>query len=201
MFWVTKRICLSLQRRDRDTVLHGRETGTIVRTADGQFFERHETARRATSAGCWCSTRPWRRSSSRSAVDENGVAAKHARSERLRARLSRFYFDDRVNPVTPAELAAAHHHGEHEAIDAGASGSLEGPPETQGLGLPMSERESVERAPEKDLWPASTHVELLGAGTHRGGCPGPESRAPAASRPRSRACRPTPCSGWPSLGA
>ena len=42
-FWVTKRICLSLQRRDRDTVLHGRETGTIVRTPDGRFFERHDT--------------------------------------------------------------------------------------------------------------------------------------------------------------
>ena len=47
MFWVTKRICLSLQRRDRDTVLHGRETGTIVRTPDGRFFERHETSARA----------------------------------------------------------------------------------------------------------------------------------------------------------
>ncbi len=42
-FWVTKRICLSLQRRDRDTVLHGRETGTIVRAPDGRFFERHDT--------------------------------------------------------------------------------------------------------------------------------------------------------------
>ena len=30
-FWVTKRICLSLQRRDRDLVLHGRETGRIIR--------------------------------------------------------------------------------------------------------------------------------------------------------------------------
>ena len=42
VFWVTKRICLSLQRKDRDLVLHGRETGRIVRTADGKFFEQHE---------------------------------------------------------------------------------------------------------------------------------------------------------------
>ena len=87
-----------------------------------------------------------------SQADANGVAAKHARKERIRARLSHFYFKDRVAPVTPAELAAAHHHGEHEALASPeTSGSLEGPPETQGLGLPMSERESVKRAPEKDL--------------------------------------------------
>src|SRR3954449_946921 len=41
-FWVTRRICMSLQRRDRELVLHGRETGRIVRTAEGKFFEVHE---------------------------------------------------------------------------------------------------------------------------------------------------------------
>jgi ubiquinol-cytochrome c reductase cytochrome b subunit len=85
-------------------------------------------------------------------TDGNGVAAKHARSERIRAKLSHFYFKDRVAPVTPAELAAAHHHGEHEAIASPeTSGSLEGAAETQGLALPTSEREAVKRAPEKDL--------------------------------------------------
>ena len=122
-FWVTKRICLSLQRRDRDTVLHGRETGTIVRTPDGKFFERHERRGRRPSSGCWCSTRPSPRSRSRPSVDENGVARKAHRKDRRRAWFSRFYFADAVNPVTPAELAAAHHHGaEHEAIEPSASG-------------------------------------------------------------------------------
>ena len=38
-----------------------------------------------------------------------------------RAAMSRFYFRDAVNPVTPAELAAAHHHGqEAEAIEPGS---------------------------------------------------------------------------------
>jgi len=36
-------------------------------------------------------------------------------------------------------------------VPAEGSGSLEGPPETEGLGLPASEREAVKRAPEKDL--------------------------------------------------
>ena len=39
---VTKRICLGLQRRDRDLVLHGRETGRIVRLPNGEMIEVHE---------------------------------------------------------------------------------------------------------------------------------------------------------------
>ena len=39
---VTKRICLGLQRRDRDLVLHGRETGRIVRLPHGEMIEVHE---------------------------------------------------------------------------------------------------------------------------------------------------------------
>jgi ubiquinol-cytochrome c reductase cytochrome b subunit len=120
MFWVTKRICLSLQRRDRDTVLHGRETGTIVRTPDGKYFERHDTE---LTPDHWVlvqhdAVAPLELESG---VDEHGVARKTGRMSRARAALSRFYFADAVNPVTPAELAAAHHHGEeYEAIEPAA---------------------------------------------------------------------------------
>ena len=41
-FIVTKRICLSLQRADRELVLHGRETGRLVRLPHGEFVEVHE---------------------------------------------------------------------------------------------------------------------------------------------------------------
>ncbi|HET9021091.1 MAG TPA: ubiquinol-cytochrome c reductase cytochrome b subunit [Ornithinibacter sp.] len=123
VFWVTKRICLSLQRRDRDTILHGRETGTVIRTPDGRFFERHDTE---LTPEHWILVQheaftPLQPPGP--VVDANGVARPGARKERRRARLSRFYFADAVNPVTPAELAAAHHHGlEHEAIEPSASG-------------------------------------------------------------------------------
>ncbi|MGL4744960.1 MAG: cytochrome bc1 complex cytochrome b subunit [Dermatophilaceae bacterium] len=115
-FWVAKRICLSLQRRDRETVLHGRETGVIIRTPDGRFAERHEAL---LPADQWVlvqhdSVEPLRLPAP---VDGHGVARSAAGIDRVRARLSRFYFKDAVNPVTPAELAAAGHHGEtHEAI-------------------------------------------------------------------------------------
>jgi ubiquinol-cytochrome c reductase cytochrome b subunit len=41
-FIVTKRICLSLQRADRELVLHGKETGRLVRLPHGEFVEVHE---------------------------------------------------------------------------------------------------------------------------------------------------------------
>jgi len=41
-FFITKRVCLSLQRADRELVLHGRETGRLVRLPHGEFVEIHE---------------------------------------------------------------------------------------------------------------------------------------------------------------
>ena len=118
-FWATKRICLSLQRHDRDLVLHGRETGRIQRGAAGDFHEIHEPLDPHTrwtlvqhEAVAPLELEP--------AVDANGVEdKKKARKNKLRARLYSFYFDGAVQPVTPAELEAAHHEHGHEAIEAG----------------------------------------------------------------------------------
>ena len=44
---------------------------------------------------------------------------------KLRRSLSEFYFKDRVEPVTPSELAAAHHHGEAEALPGGHAEAIE----------------------------------------------------------------------------
>ena len=115
-YWVTKRICLSLQRRDRDLVLHGRESGRLVRTAEGKFFEVHEPL---SEHERWAlvqheALEPLQLSAT---VDANGVRKRGALGERLRTKVSGFYFADGVHPVTPAELAAAHHDGSaHEAI-------------------------------------------------------------------------------------
>jgi ubiquinol-cytochrome c reductase cytochrome b subunit len=139
-FWVTKRICLSLQRHDRETVLHGRETGTIIRTAEGKFFEMHEPLD-PYSRYLLVQHEPREPLAISSGTDANGVASPAARTDRLRARLSSFYFKDRVDPVSPAELAAAQHHGEHEVI----SSADEHEPESLGAG---ADREAIKRAPE-----------------------------------------------------
>lgn len=115
-FWVTKRICLSLQRHDRDKVLHGLESGTIIRTAEGKFFERHEEL---DEFDRWnlVGHEPVAPIEVPATTDANGVASKSAKRQKRRAAWSRFYFKDAVNPVTPAELAAAHHDGHaHEEI-------------------------------------------------------------------------------------
>ena len=39
---VGQRICLSLQRADRELVLHGKETGRLVMLPSGEFIEIHE---------------------------------------------------------------------------------------------------------------------------------------------------------------
>ncbi len=126
VFWVTKRICLSLQRADRQKVLHGRETGTIIRTPDGKFFERDEAL---DQYAVWSlmSHEPVQVRELEAAVDHNGVLKPAGRLDKLRARLSKFYFKDHVNPVTPSELAAAHHDGHgHEAIEAADAKGIAG---------------------------------------------------------------------------
>ncbi len=102
-FVVTQRVCLGLQRKDRELVLHGRETGRIVRLPHGEFIEVHEpisqTQRYELTA--YEAPAPAR---ALPEVDENGVARRGGRADRLRARLQRFYFEDRVEPATPSEL-------------------------------------------------------------------------------------------------
>ena len=41
---ITKRICLGLQRKDRDELLHGYESGIIRQLPDGEFIEVHQPA-------------------------------------------------------------------------------------------------------------------------------------------------------------
>jgi ubiquinol-cytochrome c reductase cytochrome b subunit len=125
-YWVTKRICMSLQRRDHDLVLHGRESGRVVRTAEGRFFEVHEPL---PEHARWTLVQhetltPLQLTAS---VDANGVRRRSTRRERLRAKVSSFYFTDGVHPVTPAELVAAHHDGSaREAIETGQDSATQG---------------------------------------------------------------------------
>jgi ubiquinol-cytochrome c reductase cytochrome b subunit len=102
-FVVTKRICLGLQRRDRDLVLHGRETGIIVRQPSGEYYEVHAPV---SDAEKWelTSQRFYRPVPLPSATDENGIPRPNHRLAKLRSRLSNWYFAERIEPATPAEL-------------------------------------------------------------------------------------------------
>jgi ubiquinol-cytochrome c reductase cytochrome b subunit len=121
VFWITKRMCLGLQRRDRELVLHGRETGTIVQMASGEFIEVHQPLDEYDrwTLVSYEAPRPLEIAASH---DRRGVRRRGYGPDRLRQRLSQFFYEDRIEPVTPAELAAAHSHGEHDVLPV-ASGS------------------------------------------------------------------------------
>ncbi|MBG6190152.1 ubiquinol-cytochrome c reductase cytochrome b subunit [Arthrobacter sp. CAN_A212] len=109
-FMVAQRIALALQRKDREIALHGRETGRIVRLPHGEFIEVHEPLDEYKRYNL---VNYESHAVLPAEADVNGHVT---RTEKARGRLSRFFFEDRVAPVTPAELEAAHSHGHHDAI-------------------------------------------------------------------------------------
>ncbi|MFH8367329.1 cytochrome bc complex cytochrome b subunit [Streptomyces sp. NPDC018031] len=102
-FIATRRICLGLQRRDRDKVLHGRETGIIKRLPHGEFIEVHEPLPQDQLYTLTSHEQP-KPLEIGPEVDENGVRRKVKRSEKLRARLSKsLYGEDAQIPKATAE--------------------------------------------------------------------------------------------------
>jgi ubiquinol-cytochrome c reductase cytochrome b subunit len=109
-YLVTKRTCLSLQRKDREIVLHGRETGRIVRLPHGEYIEVHEPLDKFEMYKLvdFKDYRP-------TAVVPN-KKGKITLGSRLRAAVSRIYFEDRITPVTQTELNEAQSHDHSPAV-------------------------------------------------------------------------------------
>ena len=125
-FWVTRRICISLQRHDNDRLLHGYETGVIMRSAEGAYSERHLPISEEEAYTLTARDRD-EVYTVESDVDENGVAAQGSRANRLRARLSSWMYSHNVQKPTRAELEEGHHHAEHEAeLQAGLDHAADG---------------------------------------------------------------------------
>ncbi|WP_306333628.1 cytochrome bc complex cytochrome b subunit [Streptomyces sp. KL118A] len=114
-FLVTHRICLGLQRRDHEKVLHGRETGTIRRLPHGEYVEIHERLPQAELYRLTAHEQP-RPYELGPVVDANGVTRKVRPSERIRARLARAMYGPKaqVPKATPEEyLAVRRGEGDH----------------------------------------------------------------------------------------
>ncbi len=109
-FIITRRIALALQRKDREIALHGRETGRIVRLPHGEYIEVHEPLDDYKLYKLVSYDAPM---TVPAEADRNGHISK---SEKRRAMISRFLFEDRVAPVTPAELEEAHSHGHQDQL-------------------------------------------------------------------------------------
>ncbi len=111
-FWVTRRWCISLQRHDNQKVLHGYETGIIMRSAEGGYTERHLPIAEESAYTLTARDRDELYVPA-SDTDANGVTAPGTRKERLRGRLSRLMYADNVQKPTEAELEESQHHAEH----------------------------------------------------------------------------------------
>lgn len=102
-FFITKRVCLALQRKDREIALHGFESGRVVRLPGGEYIEVHEQLD---------DFERWRLVS----FDEYqplmirpNDQGKITVAQRVRAGLSRWFFEDRIAPVTMNELESQKH--------------------------------------------------------------------------------------------
>ncbi|MFT4085284.1 MAG: ubiquinol-cytochrome c reductase cytochrome b subunit [Nocardioides sp.] len=124
-FIITRRWCISLQRHDNETMLHGYESGLIVRTPEGAFHEKHLPL--SEKQIYTMTVRDRGRVGDDDAIDENG-------KQTLRNKIRALYYDDDVQKPTVEELEEAHEHAEHEAH---ALTALEGiPPRGELEGSP-----------------------------------------------------------------
>jgi ubiquinol-cytochrome c reductase cytochrome b subunit len=103
-FAITKRTCLALQRKDREIALHGYESGRIVRLPGGEYVEVHEQLD---------DYERWRLldfEEYKPLTVRPNPKGKITVGTRLRAGLSRWFFEDRVLPVDQKELESQSNH-------------------------------------------------------------------------------------------
>ena len=112
-FIITKRWCISLQRHDEGKLLHGYETGIIMRSAEGGYSERHLPISEERAYTLTARDRDEVYSPNGDA-DPNGVPAPNGALRKVRAKLSTLMFADNIQKPTVEELEAGHHHADHE---------------------------------------------------------------------------------------
>jgi ubiquinol-cytochrome c reductase cytochrome b subunit len=103
-YFVTKRVCLALQKKDRSIALHGYESGRIVKLPGGEFIEVHEQLDEYER---------WRLVSFETyepLMVRPNRKGKITAANRMRAGLSRWFFEDRILPPTAGELESGAHH-------------------------------------------------------------------------------------------
>ncbi|MEV7691722.1 cytochrome bc complex cytochrome b subunit [Microbacterium sp. NPDC089189] len=121
-YFVTKRLCIALQKKDREIALHGYESGRIVRLPGGEYIEVHQPVDEYER---------WKLVGFE--ISEPLVVRPNAQGrmpwhQNLRASLSRWFFEDRLSPITQTEVEAAlaHQHHELDHLDEAEAAEIEG---------------------------------------------------------------------------
>ncbi|WP_426182078.1 cytochrome b [Microbacterium sp. TWP3-1-2b2] len=106
-FILTRRICLALQKKDRDLVLHGYETGRIVRLPGGEFVEVHQPLEAQERWRLAAHTHP-------DAIEARpSEAGRLSVLERTRSALAAKFYADRIDKGAP-ESAHEEPEGAHQ---------------------------------------------------------------------------------------
>lgn len=113
-FIITRRWCISLQRADQNRLLHGYETGIIMRSPEGAYAERHLPIAESDAYALTARDRD-EIAPTPEAADANGVANRKVQVERVRAKASQWWFRHNVQKPTREELEEARHHAEHDS--------------------------------------------------------------------------------------
>ncbi|MFD1713265.1 cytochrome bc complex cytochrome b subunit [Amnibacterium flavum] len=103
-FFIAKRICIALQKKDREIALHGYESGRIVRLPGGEYIEVHQQLDEYER---------WKLlnfNEYQPLMIRPNAAGKISSAQRVRASVSRWFFEDRIEPVTSKELERSSHH-------------------------------------------------------------------------------------------
>jgi ubiquinol-cytochrome c reductase cytochrome b subunit len=106
-YFVTKRICIALQRKDREIALHGYESGRIVRLPGGEYIEVHQPVNEYER---------WKlvgHETYEPLVVRPNDRGRIGFWQNTRAALSRWFFEDRLLPVTQSEIDEALDHQHH----------------------------------------------------------------------------------------
>ena len=104
---VTQRVCLALMRKDREIALHGFESGRIVRLPGGEYIEVHEQLNEYER---------WKLTSFsdyKPLMIRPNAQGKITLNQRARASVSKWFYEDRIAPVTRAEIESQAHDDKH----------------------------------------------------------------------------------------
>jgi len=114
VFVLTRRICLGLQRRDHEKLLHGYETGRVLRLPHGEFIEAHEPIS-VKEMAVITSKNDVAPLPTPPKADIDGVKNKKFHQQNLRAKLSRFFYGENIPLPSAAEIEAGQSHVAHDA--------------------------------------------------------------------------------------
>jgi ubiquinol-cytochrome c reductase cytochrome b subunit len=133
-YFVTKRICLGLQRKDRELLEHGLETGIIRQLPDGEFVELHRPVSEEMRAVLLSRNDPPPLPAIGS-VDENGVPAPGTRgiAGKLRATANRVITESIPLPIGNGHADGHDGHNGDEGAEHAAVGAAP-PPAPAGGG-------------------------------------------------------------------